>query len=482
MPNFSRRCLIQSTAALGASLAAPGLLRAQNAIRDTDFVRMALEAVHPGLYRYQTPGEFVLRHKAFAERFTESNFDGKVLALQSLLAQVRCGHTYINPANQTADIRKKLYGSRRALPFHFRWIEDRMVVTGDPHAIGLAPGSVIESIDQWLTKDVLKWLLPLARVDGNNAGKRRALMSVTGGERWPMFDLYFDLLFKPGENVTLSATDPDGAGRVLKVGTISNEQRIAASSDIVNTDPEAPIWSSRSANDGKTKIITMPSWVVYKTKWNWLGWLRGELGGAMMDGSSGLVFDLRGNEGGTSIGEGMLPFLLREPISIPQPQELVRFREAPAQLRPQFKTWDSSFYTIGKDGKAVEDGFIEIKPARSQTIKPLPQTFKGKIAVLINADNSSATFLFAQALRAAGVATLIGETTGGNRRGINGGAYFFTRLPESGIEFDIPLIGYYPAGEQPDAGLEPDIAIAPSAADIAAGRDRAMERALEVVA
>ena len=112
----------------------------------------------------------------------------------------------------------------------------------------------------------------------------------------------------------------------------------------------------------------------------------------------------------------------------------------------------------------------------------MPQSFGGKIAVLINADNSSATFSFARQLRSAGVARLIGETTGGNLRGINGGAYFFTVLPESGIEFDIPLIGYFPKGEEPDAGLEPDETVSQSPQDIAQGIDPAMERAIEAVA
>ena len=48
---------------------------------------------------------------------------------------------------------------------------------------------------------------------------------------------------------------------------------------------------------------------------------------------------------------------------------------------------------------------------------------------------------------------LVGQPTGGNQRGITGGAFFFLRLPNSKIEVDVPLIGQYPATEQPDGGL-----------------------------
>ena len=73
---------------------------------------------------------------------------------------------------------------------------------------------------------------------------------------------------------------------------------------------------------------------------------------------------------------------------------------------------------------------------------------------------------------------LVGEATGGNQRGGNGGAFFFVRLPASGIEFDLPLIGNFPMQPAPDAGIEPDLKVDVAAVDIATGIDAQMERAL----
>jgi C-terminal processing protease CtpA/Prc len=73
---------------------------------------------------------------------------------------------------------------------------------------------------------------------------------------------------------------------------------------------------------------------------------------------------------------------------------------------------------------------------------------------------------------------LVGETTGGNQRGINGGAFFFARLPQSGLEFDLPLIGHFPDEPRPDAGVEPDISMMPSAEDIATGHDPVLQTAV----
>lgn len=480
--NFSRRTFLAAgSASLMAGASGIPLVKAASGTSDAQYVFETLSAIHPGLLRYQSAAEFAARHAGFATQFESGDFDAKVIALQSLLGAVRCGHTYINPSNQSSAVKEQLYGSRALLPFHFQWLGSDMVVTRDPHSAGLAPGTTITTINGVATTEVLTRLLPLARADGGNDAKRRALMSMPGTNSWPMFDLYFDLLFNPGRRVRVDAVDPSGNPVSVDLETIDYETRLAGSTLKLDADPQAPIWFSRMENEGRTRIITMPSWATYKTRWDWEGWLRGELGAALSDGSTGLVFDLRGNEGGYNIGEGMLPFLIREPLDVPMPSERVRFTQAPEDLRPLFNTWDAGFYEIGKDGERISERFIEINPSRANRIEPLGPGFSGKIAVLIDADNSSATFDFARQLRSAGIAALIGEPTGGNMRGINGGAYFFTVLPESGIEFDIPLIGYYPEGEQPDAGLEPDELIARSPADIATGRDPAMARAIAVV-
>jgi hypothetical protein len=69
--------------------------------------------------------------------------------------------------------------------------------------------------------------------------------------------------------------------------------------------------------------------------------------------------------------------------------------------------------------------------------------------------------------------TSFGQPTGGNQRGINGGAFFFLRLPKSQIEMDLPPIGTFPTSPQPDAGLTPDVLVAPTVQDIVNGVDAA---------
>ena len=189
----------------------------------------------------------------------------------------------------------------------------------------------------------------------------------------------------------------------------------------------------------------------------------------------------RGNEGGTTeIADVILSRLLREPTSLGNAQEKVRFRTVPEDLLPYLNTWDPSFQRLGQNAKDLGDGFFRLRRSSSVAINPQGARFAGKVFILVDAANSSATFRFASLAQQHGLATLVGQPTGGNQRGINGGAMYFLRLPKSQIELDIPLIGYFPEGTPPDAGLTPDVPVALTISDIANGRDAVLEKALEL--
>jgi hypothetical protein len=54
-------------------------------------------------------------------------------------------------------------------------------------------------------------------------------------------------------------------------------------------------------------------------------------------------------------------------------------------------------------------------------------------------------------------------------------------LPNSKIEIDIPLIGYYPLTEQPDKGIQPDIEVQLTISDILSNKDKVLEKTVEVI-
>jgi C-terminal processing protease CtpA/Prc len=201
-------------------------------------------------------------------------------------------------------------------------------------------------------------------------------------------------------------------------------------------------------------------------------------------GAKSLIVDLRGNEGGQDCGHLILARLIDRDLALAGEERRVRYRRTPDDLNAYLKTWDNSFRDWGDDATEIGDGFYRLRSETgdSEVITPKGPRFMGKVVVLTDAQNSSATFQFAQHIQERGLGLLCGQATGGNQRGINGGAFFFLELPGSGLEADVPLIGLFPLAPKPDAGLTPDIAVEVTAQDIAAGRDRVMETALAQVA
>jgi C-terminal processing protease CtpA/Prc len=98
----------------------------------------------------------------------------------------------------------------------------------------------------------------------------------------------------------------------------------------------------------------------------------------------------------------------------------------------------------------------------------------------VNEHNSSATFYLSQIIKNNQLATLVGQTTGGSQRGLNGDQTVFLRLPHSKIELDIPLIGTFYNGK-PDNGIEPDIIVKPSVQALLEKRDLEMEKVFELI-
>lgn len=470
-----RRTLLRSGAALLAAGGLPSIARAAvPALDDVTVVRRAL-ALHPGLYRYLSPRGFD-RHMAQFEREWAANTDlaQRFLALSRLTAAVRCGHTHCNPYNQRKAVVAALFERPTRLPFTFRWLDGRMVVTGDSGAVsGIARGSVVERVNGHATDAMLRALLPYARADGANDGKRVAQMEMRGTDSFETFDIFQGLLFPPGTaGHRVVWRDPAGRRHQALLPAITAAARRAAHP---LPDETGVLWDWRMGQDG-IAVLTMPSWVTYKGKWDWQGWLAERF--AALGSAKGLVIDLRDNEGGTDCGTYLLQRLIGRPVRPLRYPARVAWRQTPPDLRPYLDTWDDSFHTLGETAVADAQGHLIVDADDAeQVIEPIAPRIPVRTAVLVGPVNSSATFSFARRVKQAGAARLFGGTTGGNLRGINGGAYFFVRLPQSGLEFDLPIKGFFPEVPQPDAGVAPDVAVSETPRDIAAGRDPALASA-----
>ena len=484
----SRRHLLGAGAATLAASALPRPVRALGqtemlspaAMReDVRLLRRAYETLHPGLLRYNTPDQIAAGFERLeADSATPRTLGAFYLRLSQFLATLRCGHSYANFYNQSRAVQTRLFEASDRLPFQFLWLGDRMIVTADPTGTGIAPGSEIVRLNGRAAREILSGLMAVARADGGNDGKRRQLMSVQGQDGFESFDVFYPLMFGSRPRHALEAVGPDGRTRRTEVEAISLEARRAQRPPVIDASDDTPAW--KMERRGQTAVLTMPGWGLYNSDWDWAGWLNARMDALVADGVQRLVVDIRANEGGLDCGDVLAARLIGRPIVPDTAQRLVRYRRIPDDLRPVLDTWDRKFDDWGEDARPYDDRFLTLARSAEEggVIEPRGPRFTGEVSVLIGPQNSSATFGFAQMVQRERLGTLIGETTGGNRRGINGGAFYFLRLPATGLEADLPLIGTFPQQPQPDAGIVPDITIPRTAEAIAAGRDPVMEAAL----
>lgn len=455
-------------------------LRGADLAADIAILREAYEALHPGLYRYATPARVAARFDALAANWGQDQTRAEAyLTLSHFLASVRCGHTYANFYNQTRAVQEELFAGATRLPFHFVWVDGRMIVTAN-HSTepALARGAEVVSIDGRRVSRLLDTLVPYARADGGNDDKRRSLLQVRGYDRFEYFDVFQGLMFPPRDGAFRLRVRAAGQTQIRAVEVAPIDLAARRTAMRVATDRNAPAWTLSYPNE-RTALLTMPTWALYNSTWDWRGFLDATFTEIAARGATKLIVDLRGNEGGLDCGHEIIARLIDRDLPLETYERRVRFQRTPDNLNPYLDTWDDSFRTLGEGAEPIGDGWYRMPQAAGvTTISPRGPRFAGEVVVLIDADNSSATFQFASIVRANRLGRLIGAPTGGNQRGINGGSFFFLRLPASGLEADVPLVGSFPRTPRPDAGIAPDTRILPTREDIAAGRDPVLTAAL----
>jgi Peptidase family S41 len=204
-----------------------------------------------------------------------------------------------------------------------------------------------------------------------------------------------------------------------------------------------------------------------------------------------LILDIRTNEGGsTDARNSLLKYILPKDFEAKEYKErpFYSFLEVPKRLIPFLSTWDDSFFEPKPDSiyKKNEFGFYEDQTINSNNRKNFEDfkinnnSFKGNIFLMTSPVNSSAAFEFAWVFKQYNVGKIIGETTGGTKQGLNGGRFFFLRLPYSRIEIDLPFIYQSHIG-QPDEGVSPDYKITATQLGIYNGQDTQVDFMLKLI-
>ncbi len=481
-----RVCLLVLTA--GAippawSAADPADLTPAQAQSEIRLLERALVALHPGLYRYRTPSQIDAEFAAAEAAVSQGASIGTMYLLASRLsAAVRCGHTWTNPLNQSGAVARSVLGAADKLPLRLRVVAGRLLVTAsaDPQ---VQAGDELIAVDGRAAPDLIAELLPYLRADGSNDGKR--LSQLDSGVNGGAMDRLFPLLHPPANGRYALRIRKLAAGETPRTVAVAastvawREDTLAAGGQSVASEA----WRLQFA--APMAILTMPTFAFWRGNFDWRRFLDDAFTEIGRRGITGLVLDLRRDEGGdNAVGDALLAHLLRTPYAPPASRAEVRFERVPYALAHFLDTWDFDFFDHTGQVQALGGRNLRLLTANEggMPIMPAAPHYAGRTVALVGPQMSSAGFLIGRDLQRSHAAILVGQELGGNLGGMNGGQLAWLNLPKSGVAVDNPLVAWTPTTPQPDATVVPDVPV-PQDFDAAAhGTDWEMGAAMAVLA
>lgn len=468
----------------------PVTLTAEQASLDVRVLKRVLLALHPGLTKYLTEAEWQAALARFEARGNAARSPAEMfLAASELAAAIRCGHTWTNVSNQSGAVRQAIYEAPNKLPLTMTWVEGRWLVLASATP-DVRRGDEVTHVNGVTAADMVARLWPYLRADGSSDSKR---LRQLGHDRRDMsqLDITWPLLSPPVEGHYSIGIKRAGRSTDVRVAAVTRAARASAlaAQGIEPIDDTWRLTIERSAAGRPTHaVLRLPTFAFWNSQFDWQGFLAKSFAELEAERVPRLIIDIRDNEGGDdAIGRALLAHLLKSPFPYVMDQAITSYERAPYVLVRYLDTWDYSFFDrTGKVRPVTEGpqaGKLEVieRAAVTRVIEPVTKPYQGKVAMLVGGENSSATFMLAQLVQQSGVATLVGQPTGGNLRGLNGGELTWVTLPHSRVAVDVPLLAGRYAANTPDRSVIPDVIVQRRLDAQRAGVDEEMQAAIRVL-
>jgi hypothetical protein len=467
-------------------------LSKDEALEDFQWLRFALEYVHPRLYKYEDKNVVDARFDSLRKKITQPVAGLDFLSLVSKTnASIHCGHLYTIPQDQLA----KEVLSKKVLPFHVKILGEDIYIMNNCSNSSIPNGSRILFINGKSSQYILNNILRSIATDGHIQSRKYRLMERYFYYLFQGFDLYYHLHIDRKSTFEIEYLPyASNKSKTVIIKGITIQERKKLLKEKYHIDEEA--WFKTPSPtfellETKNYAILKVSRSFYDKKIDpdFDSVLSSAFRMIKEKNIQNLILDLRNNEGGSEHQQmELMSYLYDQPFKLYQNIYLSHLDFLP--LKPVIIERDSAQLIFSNDDEYMRkinenlwinnyeySDNLQLKP-------PKEDVFKGKLYVLMNGICFSSSADLISDIKKTRAAVFIGEESGGTFEGPTGGDNIVIQLPNSKIMVRISpniQVGYMYHKHPIGRGVLSDYPVKYTIEKIISARDLEMELAVSMI-